>query len=88
MNPSTKRSEVPPLPPEHVPTAPPSQVHPSREEFRERAKRGNLIPVHREVLADLETPVSAFRKIASSENAFLLESVEHGERFGRYSILG
>ena len=53
-----------------------------------KAKSGNLIPVHREVLADLETPVSAFRKIAGSENAFLLESVEHGQRFGRFSILG
>jgi anthranilate synthase component 1 len=65
-------------------------VEPSREEFRTRAQRGNLIPVHREILADLETPVSAFRKIADATNAFLLESVEQGEvqRQGRYSFLG
>jgi anthranilate synthase component 1 len=81
-----KRTE--PLPREFVPAPEPPRVAPSREEFRRLAGRGNLIPVHREILADLETPVSAFRKIADAENAFLLESVERGEKLGRFSFLG
>lgn len=63
-------------------------IHPTLDEFRDRCLEGNLIPVWREILADMETPVSAFRKIADSENAFLLESVEQGEALGRYSFLG
>ncbi len=62
--------------------------HPTREEFREKARQGNLIPVWREVLLDQETPVSAFRKLGRSEYAFLLESVEGGENVGRNSFLG
>ena len=62
---------------------------PTRDEFIEKAKLGNLIPVWREVLADMETPVSAYRKIAGDRpNSFLLESVEGGERLARYSFLG
>ena len=62
---------------------------PTRDEFIEKAKIGNLIPVWREVLADMETPVSAYRKIAGNRpNSFLLESVEGGERLARYSFLG
>ena len=62
---------------------------PTRAEFFEKAKLGNLIPVWREVLADMETPVSAYRKIAGDRpNSFLLESVEGGERLARYSYLG
>ena len=62
---------------------------PTRDEFIEKAKSGNLIPVWREVLADMETPVSAYRKIAGDRpNSFLLESVEGGERLARYSFLG
>jgi len=63
-------------------------IRPSIEEFRKLATQGNLVPVCMEVLADLETPVSVFRKLKSSPYAFLLESVENGERFGRYSFLG
>ena len=48
---------------------------PDIETFRRKCREGNLIPVWREILADMETPVSAFRKICDSENAFLLESV-------------
>ena len=67
----------------------PAMTSPTREEFLEKSKHGNLIPVWREVLADMETPVSAFRKIAGSRaNSFLLESVEGGERLARYSFLG
>ncbi len=62
---------------------------PTRDEFIQKAKLGNLIPVWREVLADMETPVSAYRKIAGDRlNSFLLESVEGGERVARYSFLG
>ena len=61
---------------------------PDLETFRELARRGNLIPVARQILADMETPVSAFRKIDSGNYAFLLESVEGGEKWGRYSFLG
>ena len=61
---------------------------PSLEEFRVKAVRGNLVPVYREILADMETPVSALRKIDSGEYAFLLESVEGGEKIGQYSFLG
>jgi anthranilate synthase component I len=63
-------------------------VTPDRETFRELARRGNLIPVCRDILADMETPVSAFRRLADRPNAFLLESVEGGERMARYSFLG
>ena len=62
--------------------------YPSLHEFREKAKSGNLIPVYREILADMETPVSAFYKINNGSHAFLLESVEGGEKVGQYSFLG
>ena len=51
---------------------------PSLEEFKKRAQRGNLVPVYREILADLETPVSAFLKINHGKYSYLLESVEGG----------
>ncbi len=63
-------------------------IRPSLEEFKEKAKHGNLIPVYREILADMETPVSAFRKIDDGKYSFLLESVEGGEKWARYSFLG
>jgi anthranilate synthase component I len=59
------------------------------EEFAELAQRGTFVPVCKEIMADLLTPVSAFLKIAEhSDYAFLLESVEGGEQVGRYSFLG
>lgn len=59
------------------------------EEFVELSRRGTFVPVCREIMADLLTPVSAFLKIAEhSDYAFLLESVEGGEHVGRYSFLG
>jgi anthranilate synthase component 1 len=59
------------------------------EEFEDEAKRGNVVPVVRAVLADLQTPVGAFLRVAgASTHAFLLESVEGGERVARYSFLG
>ncbi|MGE0704363.1 MAG: anthranilate synthase component I, partial [Vicinamibacterales bacterium] len=61
----------------------------SFEEFKERAGRGTFVPVVKEIVADLLTPVSAFLKIAEdADYAFLLESVEGGEHVGRYSFLG
>lgn len=64
------------------------KYHPTREEFLKKAEQGNLIPVYREILADMETPVSAMKKLSESNFAFLLESVEQGESLGRYSFLG
>lgn len=61
----------------------------SFEEFVELSHRGTFVPVWREIMADLLTPVSAFLKVAEhSDYAFLLESVEGGEHVGRYSFLG
>jgi anthranilate synthase component 1 len=60
----------------------------SRESFRELARRGNLIPLYREIIADMETPVSAFQKIDTGDHSFLFESVEKGGKFARYSFLG
>ncbi|MFH1260093.1 MAG: anthranilate synthase component I [Elusimicrobiota bacterium] len=62
---------------------------PSFAEFKKLAKKGNLIPVYKEVLADQVTPVFAFRQLAASgkDYAFLLESVEGGEKIGRYSFV-
>ena len=62
--------------------------YPNLEDFREKAQHGNLIPVYKTMLADMETPVSAFYKIGGNDNAFLLESVEGGEHVARYSFLG
>ena len=59
------------------------------EEFVDLARRGTFVPVVKEIIADLLTPVSAFLKIAEhSDYAFLFESVEGGERIARYSFLG
>ena len=57
---------------------------PSLEEFKELSKSGNLIPVYKEILADLDTPVSAYMKIGDGDYSFLLESVEGGEKWARY----
>lgn len=62
--------------------------HPDLEEFRTIASGGTLVPVYREIVADLETPVSAYMKISKGQDhTFMLESVEQGE-IGRYSFLG
>ena len=61
---------------------------PSLEEFKQKAKLGNLVPVYKEILADLDTPVSAYLKISGGEYSFLLESVEGGEKWARYCFLG
>src|SRR5438034_3573210 len=61
---------------------------PARGDLRTLARQGNVVPVCREILADLETPVSAFLKVHRGSYGFLLESVEGGEQWGRYSFLG
>lgn len=61
---------------------------PRMGEFKKIARRGNLIPVYREIIADTETPVSACMKLNQNDNCFLLESVEGGEKWARYSFIG
>jgi anthranilate synthase component 1 len=61
---------------------------PTLDEVRKLSQKGNLVPVYREIMADLETPVSAYLKIARGDYSFLLESVEGGEQLARYSFLG
>ncbi len=61
---------------------------PTRDEFIALARAYTVVPVWREVLADLETPVSAFAKLVGDRDGFLLESVEHGEHWGRFSFIG
>src|SRR6202521_5587851 len=61
---------------------------PTLEQVKAMAGQGNVVPVYREVLADLETPVSAYLKVARGRHSFLLESVEGGERLARYSFIG
>lgn len=61
---------------------------PSLETIRDLRSQGNLCPVYTEILADLETPVSAFLKVARGSHSFLLESVEGGQRLARYSFIG
>src|SRR5437899_3121411 len=64
-------------------------LSPSEREFEELANQGyGLIPVYREIAADLETPVSAFLKVANGDYGFLLESVQGGEKWGRYTFIG
>src|SRR4029079_11398544 len=62
-------------------------IKPSRDEFRSLAAAHTVVPVWREVLADLTTPVSGFLRVVGDEPGFLLESVEH-ERWGRWAFVG
>ena len=62
--------------------------YPSLEEVEAIAGKGNLVPVYRSINADLETPVSAYLKVARPPYSFLLESVAGRERIGRYSFIG
>jgi anthranilate synthase component 1 len=61
-------------------------LYPALEEFRRLSKRGNIVPVYREILADTDTPVTAFLKLGTTPS-FLLESVEGGETWARYSFI-
>ncbi len=61
---------------------------PTLDEFLKLAAQGNVIPVTRRLLADIETPLSAYRKIRGQGESFLFESVEGGDHLGRYSFVG
>ena len=63
-------------------------MRPTFKEFCQFAKQGNLIPVYQELLMDLETPLSFFKRLERDDYSFLLESVEGSERWARYSFLG
>ena len=63
-------------------------MYPSLEEVKALQQIANLVPVYKEIVADLETPVSAFLKLNRGGPSFLLESVEGGDRIGRYSFIG
>lgn len=62
--------------------------YPNFDFFKSLSSTGNLIPVYCEIMADLDTPVSAFKKLDDGSFSFLLESIEGGEKWGRYSFLG
>jgi anthranilate synthase component 1 len=63
-------------------------ITPTKTEFLSRARGGNLVPVVCELFADLETPISAFLKLRNGSDTYLLESVEGGEKVGRFSFIG
>lgn len=65
-----------------------TQYHPDFNEFKELSKKGNIIPVYRQLFADTLTPVSAFQKVSDTDYAFLLESADGGEKIARYSFIG
>ena len=63
-------------------------ISPDRREFHRLAAEWTVVPVWRELVADLTTPVAAFVRTVGDEPGFLLESVEHGERWSRFSFIG
>lgn len=63
-------------------------IHPSREAFLNLVTQGNVIPVYTDLMADFETPVSAYAKLKAAGPSYLLESVEGGENLSRYSFIG
>src|SRR6202521_6032771 len=76
------------LPRAVTPTSGVPMYYPDFQTFQDLASQGNLIPVCREIMADLDTPVSAFRKIDDRRYSLLLESIEGGEKWARYTFLG
>lgn len=62
--------------------------YPTKKEFIKLSRLGNLIPVYREIIGDMETPVAMFKRLSGDNPGYLLESVEGGEHLGRYSFLG
>ncbi|MDQ6840263.1 MAG: chorismate-binding protein [Actinomycetota bacterium] len=63
-------------------------IHPSRSEFIALARTHTVVPVWRAVIGDLTTPVAAYARVGNEDRSFLLESVEHAERWGRWSFIG
>ncbi len=76
-----------PLHHSNTPLLPYSTI-PTREQFRNLAKRGNLVPLIVDLVADVETPISAFAKIDNQKPCFLFESAEKNEESGRFSFIG
>lgn len=64
------------------------QIFPPRSEFVALSRQANIVPVYADLMADLETPVSAYAKLRGNGPSFLLESIEGGENLSRYSIIG
>ena len=64
------------------------KVYPQLQEFKELAAKGNIVPVYTDLMADFETPVSAYAKLSREKPCFLFESIEGGERLGRYTFIG
>src|SRR5919206_2911598 len=71
-----------------VAVANPNRYSPTLDEVAALSTQGNVIPVYREIIADLETPVSAYLKVARGPYSFLLESIEGGTRLARYTFIG
>ncbi len=67
---------------------PPLEIKPDRAAFHRLCAEGNVVPVYADLMADIETPVSAYAKVKGSGPAFLLESIEGGEHLSRYSFIG
>jgi anthranilate synthase component 1 len=63
-------------------------MYPDRKQYKNLAENHDLIPVYLELIADMETPVSVLHRFADRKNAFLLESMEGNEKWGRYSFIG
>ena len=63
-------------------------IHPNRDAFVKLAEQGNVVPVYTDLMADFETPVSAYAKLKEAGPSYLLESVEGGENLSRYSFIG
>src|SRR6266536_4389218 len=63
-------------------------IHPAKEVFVSLAAQGNVIPVYTDLMADFETPVSAYAKLKDVVPSYLFESVEGGENLARYSFIG
>lgn len=63
-------------------------IRPTQQEYEKLARDYDVVPVYREILADTETPVSVLQRFSDRENVFLLESMEGGEKWGRYSFVG
>ncbi len=63
-------------------------IHPTFKEFLKQTRQANVIPVYKEINADLDTPVSAYLKLKKNDYSFLLESVEGQEKIARYSFMG
>ena len=74
--------------PPRISPDPPMNIHPTRDAFLRLAAQGNVIPVYTDLMADFETPVSAYAKLKEAGPSYLFESVEGGENLARYSFIG